>query len=111
VSARERAKGARGELEVAHILRAARLAQRETHKRRARPNRTRRHSRRARSACTSRSAAAKRSRSGRGSPKPKREARAGDAPVVAFRRSRSRWYAAVPLEACSTCSPTAMRRD
>jgi hypothetical protein len=28
----------------------------------------------------------------------KAEARDGDAPVVAFRRSRSRWYAAVELE-------------
>jgi hypothetical protein len=28
-----------------------------------------------------------------------REARPGDLPVVAFRRSRSGWYAALPLEA------------
>lgn len=28
-----------------------------------------------------------------------RDARDGDTPVVVFRRSRSRWYAALPLEA------------
>jgi Holliday junction resolvase len=31
--------------------------------------------------------------------KAEREARDGDIPVVAFRRSRSRWYAALPLDA------------
>jgi hypothetical protein len=97
VSRRERAKGARGELEVARILRAAGWPDaKRTSDGRAQiergdigdgPDGVHLEVRRREAlniwACLADA---------------QREARPGDAPAVVFRRSRSRWYAAVELE-------------
>jgi hypothetical protein len=97
VSRTERAKGARGELEIAHILRAAGWPNaKRTSDGRAQTQRgdiadgpagvhleVRRRETLALWAWLAQA---------------EREAREGDVPVVVFRRSHSRWYAAVPLD-------------
>lgn len=98
MSARERAKGARGELEVVHLLRTHGWTDaKRTSDGRAQVERgdiadgpldvhleVRRRETVNIWACLAKAEA---------------EARTGDTPVVAFRRSRSDWYAALPLEA------------
>ena len=97
MSARERAKGARGELEVVHLLHEHGWPDaKRTSDGRAQVERgdiadgpldvhfeVRRRETLNIWACLAKAEA---------------EARDGDAPVVAFRRSRSPWYAALPLD-------------